>query len=141
MIHPGETSDQAAIRRRLEEIWTVAAARDFDRLESFHLYDHGFTAFKEGAPREDAAGNAAGERAMFSALEAPAVDMRDLAVRVVGPVGLVTFNGHFTGSIHGQDVELDQQVTMVLVDEAGDWKIIHEHFSPLGPGGPPAAGQ
>ena len=111
-------------------IWAAAAARDFARLESFHRYGPDFTSFKDGAPREDAAGNAAGERAMFGALEGPAVDMRDLRVAVYGDVGLVTFNGHFTAALHGSPVALDQQVTMVFVDD-DEWRIVHEHFSPL----------
>ena len=41
--------------------WAAAAARDFDRLESFHLYGPEFTSFKDGGRREDAAANAAGE--------------------------------------------------------------------------------
>jgi hypothetical protein len=65
-------------------------------LTTFHLYGPKFTSFKNGAPREDAAANAAGERAMFSVLEAPQVDMRELAVNIFGDVGIATFNGHFT---------------------------------------------
>ena len=57
--------------------------------------------------------------------------MRDLAVTVWGEAALVTFNGHFTASLHGSAIAMDQQVTMVLVDDEGDWKVVHEHFSPL----------
>lgn len=128
-----DTSDaRMAISARLDEIWAVAAARDFERLESFHLYDAAFTSFKEAAPREDAAANAAGERAMFSVLENPKVAMNDLAVAVFGTVGIATFNGHFTATIHGAPADLDQQATMVFVNSDGEWKLVHEHFSPLG---------
>ena len=98
MIHRSYPEEQAAVRRRLDQIWAAAAAaaRDFEALESFHLYGPKFTSFKNGAPREDAAANAAGERAMFSVLEAPQVDMRELAVNIFGDVGIATFNGHFT---------------------------------------------
>jgi ketosteroid isomerase-like protein len=131
MIHPSRVDEQAAIRARLDEIWVAAAARDFDRLESFHRYGSEFTSFKENTPREDAAGNAAGERAMFSMLENPRVDMNDLVVNVFGQVGIATFNGHFTASIHGTATSLDQQATMVFVDSGDGWKLVHEHFSPL----------
>ena len=124
-------AEQAAIRRRLDEIWVAAAARDFDLLESYHRYGPTFTAFKEGARRDDAASTAAGERALFSVMEGPAVDMRDLAVNVYGDVAIATFNGHFTGAIRGNPVAVDQQTTMVFVNDAGDWKIVHEHLSPL----------
>jgi ketosteroid isomerase-like protein len=136
-----QTSDaQSQVRRRLEEIWPTAAARDFDRLESFHLYGPTFTEFKDGKPRGDAASCAAGERAIFSRLERSTTDMNDLAINVVGDVAVATFNGHFTGQIAGNAVVLDQQCTIVFARVGDDWKIIHEHMSPLGgpgAGGPP----
>ncbi len=123
---------QVQIRGRLDEIWSAARQRDFERLESFHLYGPKFTEFKDGKPRGDARSCAAGERAIFSMLEAPAVDMKDLAIQVYGEVAVVTFNGHFTGRAHGQPVALDQQSTMVFANVAGDWKVVHEHFSLIG---------
>lgn len=126
---------QGEVRQRLEEIWPTAAAKDFERLESFHLYGPKFTEFKDGRPRGDAATCAAGERATFSRLEHPLVDMGDLAINVFGDVAVATFNGRFTGQIAGNAVALDQQCTIVFVRVGGDWKIVHEHMSPLG--GPP----
>jgi ketosteroid isomerase-like protein len=135
-----QTEAQDQVRRRLEEIWPAAAARDFDRLESFHLYGPTFTMFKDGQPRGDAAACAASERAFFSMLEQQVVDMNDLAINVVGDVALATFNGHFAGRIAGNAVAVDQQCTMVFARVGADWKIIHEHMSPIGgpgAGGPP----
>ena len=131
MIHRSYPEEQAAVRRRLDQIWAAAAARDFDTLESFHLYGPKFTSFKNGAPREDAAANAAGERAMFSVLEGPEVDMRELVVNIFGDVGIATFNGHFTGMMNGSPTELRQQATMVFLSSGDEWKLVHEHFSPL----------
>jgi ketosteroid isomerase-like protein len=133
-----EAQDQ--VRRRLEAIWPTAAARDFERLEAFHLYGPAFTEFKDGRPRGDAASCAAGERATFSRLEQPAVDMHDLAVNVFGSVAIATFNGHFTGQVAGNAVALDQQCTIVFARIGDDWKIVHEHMSPLGGPGPGAGG-
>ena len=135
-----DTDAQAQVRARLEEIWPTAAARDFDRLESFHLYGPRFTMFKEGQPRGDAAACAAGERAFFSRLEQSVADMNDLAINVFGDVAIATFNGHFSGQIAGNAVGIEQQCTMVLVRVDDDWKIVHEHMSPIGgpgAGGPP----
>ena len=123
---------QATIRRRLDEIWDAARLRDFDRLESYHLYGPRFTAFKDGQPRGDAANCAASERATFGMIESPEVDMRQLAIQVFGEVAVVTFDGHFMGRIHGAPIELDQQSTMVFVHVDDDWRIVHEHMSPLG---------
>ncbi len=143
-VNRTDSDAQSEVRERLAEIWPTAAARDFERLESFHLYGPTFTEFKDGKPRGDAASCAAGERATFSRLEQPSVDMNDLAVNVFGDIALATFNGHFTGQIAGNDVALDQQCTMVFIRVDGDWKIIHEHMSPLGgpgaSGPPPGAG-
>ena len=100
-------------------------------LTTYHLYGPKFTSFKNGAPRENAAANAAGERAMFSVLEGPKVDMRELAVNIFGDVGIATFNGHFTGMMNGSPAELRQQATMVFVSSGDEWKLVHEHFSPL----------
>jgi ketosteroid isomerase-like protein len=131
MVHPASEAGQASIVRRLDEIWAAAARRDFEALESYHAYGPAFTSFKDGAPREDGRANAAGERATFGLLENPGVDMRDLLVAMYGTVGIATFNGHFTASIHGQPTALDQQATMVFALIDGDWKIVHEHLSPL----------
>jgi ketosteroid isomerase-like protein len=123
---------QAELRRRLDEIWATAAQRDFERLESFHLYGPKFTEFKDGRARGDARSCAAGERATFAMLEAPAVEMNDLAINVFGDFAIATFNGHFVGKVQGNPVARDQQGTLVFVKVGGDWKVVHEHFSPLG---------
>src|SRR6478609_3653983 len=130
MLHRSYPDEQAAVRLRLDQIWAAAAARDFQTLESFHLYGPKFTSFKNSAPREDAAANAAGERAMFSLLENPQVDMRDLAVNIFGDVGIATFNGRFTCMMNGSPTELGQQATMVFISSDDGWKLVHEHFSP-----------
>jgi len=138
IVHDTFPDAQAAIRRRLDQIWETCAKRDFERLESFHLYGPKFTEFKGGKPRGNAHSCAAGERAFFQMIEGPAVDMKDLAVHVFGEVAVATFNGHYTGKIHGNDVAVDQATTMVFVHSGGDWKIAHEHISPIGePPGPP----
>jgi ketosteroid isomerase-like protein len=127
---------QAQIRKRLDEIWSIAAGRDFEGLESFHLYGPKFTEFKEGKPRGNAKTCAAGERAFFAMIEVPTVDMKDLVVNVFGAVAIATFNGHFSGKVNGTSMAREQQSTMVFVHDGADWKIVHEHFSPLG--APPA---
>jgi ketosteroid isomerase-like protein len=128
---------QAQIRRRLDEIWTTARSRDFERLESFHLYGPKFTEFKDGKARGDAKTCAAGERATFTMIDAPEVDMKDLTVNVFGEVAIATFNGHFMGRMKGNPIALDQQSTMVFVKTGDDWKIVHEHFSLIGPSSRP----
>ncbi len=123
---------QAQIRRRLDEIWATARSRDFERLESFHLYGPKFTEFKDGKTRGDAKSCAAGERMTFTMIDGAAVDMQDLAINVFGDVAIATFNGHFMGEVKGKSVAIEQQGTMVFVNIGAEWKIAHEHFSLLG---------
>lgn len=130
---------QAQVRKRLQEIWATASTKDFARLESFHLYGPKFTEFKDGAPRGDAATNKKEERESLAMLGDPRVEMKDLAVNVYGDTAIATFNGDFSAKIEGKPIAMKLQTTMVFVKYKGDWKIVHEHFSPIGsmPGGPP----
>jgi ketosteroid isomerase-like protein len=59
--------------------------------------------------------------------------MKDLAIAVYGDTAIATFNGNFSGKIEGNPVTDKQGATLVFVKYKGDWKIVHEHFSPLGP--------
>jgi ketosteroid isomerase-like protein len=36
------------------------------------------------------------------------------------------------GKVQGNPVARDRQGTLVFVKVGGDWKVVHEHFSPLG---------
>src|SRR5215471_131048 len=55
---------------------------------------------------------------------------------VYDDTAISTFNGDFSGKIDGHPVAEKQATTIVCVKYKGDWKIVHEHFSPLGPPGP-----
>lgn len=67
------------------------------------------------------------------------VDMKDLAIAVYGDTAVATFNGDYSGKIDGHPVAVKQGTTMVFVKYKGDWKIVHEHFSPLAPPSTPSA--
>ena len=124
---------QAQVKKRLEEIWAIVPTRDFAKLESLHLYGPKFTEFKDGQPRGDAEANRKGEKEFFSMLTDSKVEMKDLAIAVYGDTAIATFNGDFSGKIGGKPVTAKQASTMVFVKYKGDWKIVHEHFSPIGP--------
>ena len=127
---------QAQVRKRLDEIWATFVSKDVSKLESFHLYGPRFTAFKDGQARTDGEANKKGEREFAAVLTDSRVDMKDLAIAVYGDTAIATFNGDFSGKIDGHPVAEKQAATMVFVKYKGDWKIVHEHFSPLGPPGP-----
>ena len=124
---------QGQVKKRLQDIWATASSKDFARLESFHLYGPKFTEFKDGAPRGDAAANKKEERESLGMLGDPKVDMKDLAINVYGDTAIATFNGDFSATMEGKPIAVKMQTTMVFVKYKGDWKIVHEHFSPLGP--------
>ena len=129
---------QAQIKKRLDEIWATAKTKDFAKLESFHLYGPKFTDFKDGEPRGDAAANKREERESLGMLVDPSVDMKDLAIAVYGDTAIATFNGLFSAKMDGKPMAFKLGTTMVFVKTKGDWKIVHEHFSPIGPPpGPP----
>ncbi|MFT3837514.1 MAG: nuclear transport factor 2 family protein [Myxococcaceae bacterium] len=129
----GTTPDQEAITRHLNEIWETFNTKDEAKLISFHDYGDNFTAFKDGQPRLDAKGNEANESHVLHALTDAKVEMKDLKMAFYGETAVVTFNGHFTGKLGGQAAELMQQCTIVWVKQKGAWKIVHEHFSLIGP--------
>jgi ketosteroid isomerase-like protein len=132
---------QAQVKRRLDEIWAVCAKKDFAKLASFHMYGPKFTEFKDGEPRGDAAANRKTEETQLGMMADPKVDMKDLAVNVYGDTAIATFNGDFSAKVQGTAIAAKMQTTMVFVKYKGDWKIVHEHFSPIGPppGMPPGA--
>ena len=138
LAHDTYPESQAEVRRRLDDIWAAAAAKDVARLESYHLYGPKFTAFKDGGPRGDAKENQEGERAFFTVLSEPKVDMKDLVVNVFGDVAIATFNGAFSGKMGGKPIGVNLESTMIFAKASGEWKLVHEHFSPLGPP-PPGA--
>jgi len=124
---------QAQVRRRLEEIWANFKSKDVARQESFHLYGPKFTEFKDGQSRGDAEANKKGEKDFMAVITDSKVEMKDLAIAVYGDTAIATFNGDFSGKIDGHPVAEKQATTLVFVKYKGDWKIVHEHFSPLGP--------
>ncbi|HXI54994.1 MAG TPA: nuclear transport factor 2 family protein [Polyangia bacterium] len=124
---------QAQVRRRLDEIWATIAAKDVAKLESFHLYGPKFTSFKDGQSRGDGDANKKGEKEFIAVLTDSKVEMKDLAIAVYGDTAIATFNGDFSGKIDGHPITAKQAATLVFLKYKGDWKIVHEHFSPLGP--------
>jgi len=124
---------QVQIKKRLDEIWANGVTKDFAKQESFHLYGPKFTEFKDGQPRGDAEANKKEEKEIISMLVDPKIDMKDLAIAVYGDTAIATFNGDFSAKIGGKPMAMKEAATMVFVKYKGDWKIVHEHFSPIGP--------
>ena len=125
---------QARIERRLHEIMDAVMTKDTDRLESYHLFGPKFTKFDDIDPpgRQDATTTQRLERELVEA--ATALDFRfsDLKVDVFGPVAIATFMLDWAATMpDDQEYAGQSRATLVFVQDGGEWKITHEHFSLL----------
>ncbi len=55
-----------------------------------------------------------------------------LEIDVFHNVGIATFILDYSFESAGQVVRRKDRTTLVFVKEAGEWKIVHEHLSPIG---------
>ncbi|SKB73654.1 nuclear transport factor 2 family protein [Maribacter arcticus] len=105
---------------------------DMDKLISFHAYGPKFTEFKNGAPRNGAAANEEYERTVFGAVtEVVKFDAKDLQIAVYGEVANLTFHSDFQLKFGEDLVVVNDQITLLFVNTANGWKMVHEHHSPL----------
>jgi ketosteroid isomerase-like protein len=125
---------RAQIERRLQEICVAAENKDFDRLDSYHLYGPKFTKFTGSSPdRLDAAAGQKGEHDGLGAAKGLKMRVDDLKIDVFGNVGIATFILDYSLESGGETVHRKERSTLVFVKEAGDWKITHEHLSRINP--------
>lgn len=123
---------QAQIEATLLDIFTSIQEKDADRLISFHEYGPKFTEFKDGEHRTGSAENEAYERGLVAAISAFEYDLKDLKIDVFyGNVGKVTFHADFRPTINGETFQILSQATLIFIRVGNDWKIVHEHLSPL----------
>ena len=107
---------------------------DIEKLIAFHAYGPKFTEFNMGEPRVGSKGNEATERHVFgNVTEVVKFDANDLKVAVYyGTVANVTFHSDFHLKFGDELVVVNNQISLLFVkDNTGDWKIVHEHHSPL----------
>ncbi len=105
---------------------------NMDKLISFHAYTPKFTEFKNGEPRNDGAANEIYERALFgSVTEVVAFNADDLQIAVYGDVANLTFHSDFQLKFGDELVVVNNQITLLFVKTNDEWKMVHEHHSPL----------
>jgi len=122
---------QQQIQETLDDIFKSIQKKDADRLISFHHYGPKFTEFKDGEHRTGSVENEAYERGLIEAIDSFDYDLNGLKIDVFGNVGKVTFHADFRPTIGGVVYQQLGQVTLIFVRMGHDWKIVHEHFSPL----------
>ena len=91
--------------------------------------------------RQDAETGLKNEFGAFQVLKNYNYDLKDLKLDVIGDAASATFHFHYTGEMRDQSFDVNSRVTIILLREAGEWKIIHEHYSRMGDGGSSIAGQ
>jgi len=109
-----------------------------DQLISFHAYGDKFVEFNEGMSF-DSAGNEHNERQLFGEdLEidgvikfAPKEGTLNVAV-YYGNVANLTFVSDFVlmHKVYGE-ITVENQISLLFVKTKGEWKIVHEHHSPV----------
>jgi ketosteroid isomerase-like protein len=123
---------RAKIERRLHEVFVAAESKDFDRLESYHLYGPKFTWFSgTSAARQDAATTRRIEHDGLASLQGLKMRADALKVDVFGDVGIATFILDYSFEAGGTTVPKKDRTTMVFVKVDGEWKVTHEHLSPI----------
>lgn len=123
---------QKAIEQTVQAIFETAQAKDLAKLDGFHLYGPKFTKFDDGEDKQrlNAAQGKQKENELFGALENFKFNISDLKADVFGEVGIATFIIDYQARVQGQDIAGKVRGTLVFVEDAGQWKITHEHFSP-----------
>ena len=125
---------EAEVAETLTAIFTAIDQKEINTLLAFHAYGPAFTDFKDGLPRMGSAGNEASERALVDMISSFDYDLNDLQIDILsGTVAKVTFHADFRPTIQGVEYRQLAQGTLNFLKLKGEWKIIHEHLSPLLP--------
>ncbi|MCZ7638551.1 MAG: nuclear transport factor 2 family protein [Verrucomicrobia bacterium] len=112
-------------------------SKDFERLDSYHFYGPKFTRFSGGSPViMDAAATRKAEHEGLAALQELTMGVDALKIDVFGTVGIATFILNYSFASGDATVRRKERSTLVFVNERGDWKIAHEHLSPITPAEP-----
>jgi len=126
--HPQE---QAAVERRINEIFDAAEKKDMPRLDSYHFYGPKFTKFApESMGRLNAGAAREGEHVGLAQLDELMMRADGLKVDVFGETAIATFVMTYSFKLHDDTIKKQAFATLIFVKVGGEWKITHEHFSP-----------
>jgi ketosteroid isomerase-like protein len=125
----------AQIQARLNEIMDACVKKDFDRLDSYHLYGPKFTKFSTTPPeRQDAQAARQGEHDGLAAAKDLTMRADDVRIDVFGDVAIATFVLRYGFQTGTGRIEKQARSTLVFVKDGGQWRIAHEHLSAIVPG-------
>lgn len=134
-----EEEEFEAVRRAVEGLFEMGRENDYASLREMCLDDGRFSRFGDFPPYERTGidDTAAVERARFSSLKDFHYDIADLKVDFFEDVAVATFYVHYGGVLlnnyifQGKSISKDSRGSVVLVKREGEWKVAHQHFSPL----------
>ncbi|MFF0903226.1 UNVERIFIED_CONTAM: nuclear transport factor 2 family protein [Kocuria sp. CPCC 205316] len=126
-------SAQASVQARIEQVLDAVAAKDFDRLASYHLAGPKFTKFDDVEPldRQDAETGMRLEAEQFTGMEDFHGRFDDLKIDVFGPVAITTGIFVWDCRVEGEVASGRTRSTLVFVNSNEQWLIAHEHHSPF----------
>jgi len=83
--------------------------------------------------RQDADAGRDGEHAGLGAVNGLRMRALDLKIDVIGSVGVATFILDYSFDPGGGTVHRKDRSTLVFINEHEDWRIVHEHLTPIQP--------
>lgn len=125
-------SDAAKVRAVVEAIFKDIQDGDLQAVADYHLDSEAFSKWPDdGTPallNHDQTVDA--ETAMFSAMSAFEYELRGLRADVMGDVAIATFVIAYKVTFGEDTIEAAERGSLVFTVRDGEWKIVHEHFSP-----------
>jgi hypothetical protein len=111
---------RAQIERRLQEVFSAAAAKDFERLDSYHLYGPRFTKFGAEAPgRQDAETAKRGEHTGLAAINGLSMQADDLQLDLFDHTSIATFILTYRFNGPAGAIEKKARGTLVFFNDHG----------------------
>ena len=125
--------DQENIKAILVNIFDVAKAKDMDALDTYHLRGPKFSKFDDGGipGRQDYETGKRTETEFFMGVSEFDYTLPDTKVDVFGNAAIATFIIDYNVALSDTTINGKSRGTLVFVKDNGQWKIAHEHFSPV----------
>lgn len=125
-------AEPAAVAGALDRLMQALSRGALDEVESLHLYGPKFTRFDDtGLGRQEGNEARVAERQSLSAIGSFEAKVTGLKVDVFGAAAVATFVLEYSLRVGGAPVSGKARSTMVFAKSDGQWKIVHEHLSPL----------
>ena len=129
--------DEKKVMETILKVLEAGRRGDADTIKQ--LYSDDFTRFSELPPyslqeRDEAIKLKA---SLYTELVDFKYDIRDIQIKVFNDTALATFTLTYEGmyiysyTFEGREFRMRTRCTVVLLREGSEWKIVHEHYSPI----------